>query len=375
MGKKKIKNANHPKKSKIKFNILNFDIDNYYLFIITRFKYVLSGINDYNRIKPTKEEVISLQKEIDECTTNNQNNKNLRVIQIKVKFYDIFENMKPNDLRYTEYGKKISFIIQILKEKKEKITLKKIAEHYLLSYNKKISISTVSRILKNHLNIRYLKTAIKNAKLDDKNYMIMSFTFLRGIFRSLFLKLNLIFVDETGFLLENNNYYIWRNPSEEINQGAKNNSKERMNLILAVSSNKIIAKKFVKQSVDSKIFINFLSDLLTNINDEEKNKIMIVYDNATYHVSNDVIQFFKNNKIKGITNCPYRSNFNMIELVFRYIKNIVYKNIYSKMDDLKNDVINILESENLRKSLVNLYKETIEKYIIFIQKNNDFDLN
>ena len=55
----------------------------------------------------------------------------------------------------------------------------------------------------------------------------MSFLFIKGIIRSLFLNLNLIFVDETGFLLENNNYYTWRNSREEIFRDPKKNVKQR----------------------------------------------------------------------------------------------------------------------------------------------------
>ena len=229
-------------KNNLKFDIGNFSLENYYLFIVTRFSNLLSGVNDYNNIKPTNDEVTSLQKEIDKCNNENIINKDSKVIKIHQIFYQIFKSMKQNDQRYTEYGKKITFILNYLKQQKETITLKKIREKYIEFYNKKISISTVSRILKNHLNIRYLKTTLKNPKLEEKNYIIMSFLFIKGIIRSLFLDLNLIFVDETGFLLENNNFYIWRNSTEEIFRGPKKNVKQRTNLILAVSKSNIIYK-------------------------------------------------------------------------------------------------------------------------------------
>ena len=114
-----------------------------------------------------------------------------------------------------------------------------------------------------------------------------------------------------------------------------------MNLILTVSNRKVISKKFIKTSVDSTIFINFLSELLNQLTEEEKNKVMIVMDNASFHLSNDVLEFFNDNKLRGITICPYRSYFNMIELVFRYIKNIIYKNVFTKMDDLKKKLLKL----------------------------------
>ena len=188
------------------------------------------------------------------------------------------------------------------------------------------------------------------------------------------LKLKMIFVDETNFLLENKNLYLWRNPEEKIIAGGKNNIKERLNLILGVNKDKIIHKKFVRGTVDSKIFIEFLTEMINSFEEEEKNNIIIIMDNARFHTTKEIISFFKDNKLKGLTICPYRSYLNMIELVFRYIKNITYKNVYNKLVDLKKDVIKILESNQLEKSLNSLYKETLEQILLFIQNNNQIDI-
>ena len=64
--------------------------------------------------------------------------------------------------------------------------------------------------------------------------MRMSTVFIRCIVRRLSLNLNFIYIDETGFLLENNNYYSWRSPDEEIIDEAKMRPKEKLNLILGV---------------------------------------------------------------------------------------------------------------------------------------------
>ena len=352
----------------IQFNISNFNVNHYYLFIVTRYNNLLKGIKNLDSIKPNKEEVDMIEEEISNCICNNPNKKDLKVISIMPNFYNVFKEMKKLDCKSSEYAKNISNILNYLKNKNEPITLKKIAERYNYFYKIKISISTISRILKKHLNIRFLKTVAKNPKLEEKNYMIMSFVFLRCIIRSLELKLNLLFVDETGFLLENNNYFSWRNPDEEIYKGPKTKTKERLNLILCVSNSKVITKKFTKNPVDSKVFIEFLNDLFKELSEEEKTKTIIVMDNATFHISRDVVNFFKNNKLKGLTICPYRSSFNMIELTFRYVKNIIYKNVYSNLNDLQEDVIKILESKKLKMTLINLYKETLQKYKIFMRQ-------
>ena len=65
----------------------------------------------------------------------------------------------------------------------------------------------------------------------------------------------------------------------------------------------------------------------------------------------------------------------MSEFVFRYVKHITYKNVYNNMKKLKKDVINIVNSENLQKSLVNLFKEALQQYLVFFKNYNDIDLS
>ena len=54
-----------------------------------------------------------------------------------------------------------------------------IALIYEKEYSKKISLMSVSRILRNNLKIHYRKTVIKNPKLKEDKYIIMTFLFLK----------------------------------------------------------------------------------------------------------------------------------------------------------------------------------------------------
>ena len=92
-------------------------------------------------------------------------------------------------------------------------------------------------------------------------------------------------------------------------------------------------------------------------------------DNASFYVGHEVIDFFKEKQIKGLTISPYRSFFNMAEFIFRYLKNIIYKNLYNNMESLKKDVNKILKSENLEITLKNWYRETLQQYVLFIQNH------
>ena len=69
-----------------------------------------------------------------------------------------------------------------------------------------MSLMTFSRIMRFHLNKHFLKTTIKNPKLKTNLYRFMNHFFIKGIARSLKLGEKIIFIDENGFQLENNNY-------------------------------------------------------------------------------------------------------------------------------------------------------------------------
>ena len=271
MGKRK-KGNKTIKKSSINFNISNFNISDCYLFIITHYYNILFGIKDINVIKPNIKEINSIKNEIEIIKNQNNNYFENNVIQILPDFFDVLIKMEKNDLTNSIYAKTIGFIFKELKNNNKIITLKQIAINYQKIFDKKISITTVSRILKNHLNLRYLKTSPKNPKLQEDNYILMEFLFIRGIIRSLELKLNLIFVDETGFNIQNNNFHTWRARNEEILNGPKYKVKERINLILSVSKEKIIHKKFVKGPVNSEVFLDFLDEMINKISADEQKK-------------------------------------------------------------------------------------------------------
>ena len=65
----------------------------------------------------------------------------------------------------------------------------------------------------------------------------------------------------------------------------------------------------------------------------------------------------------------------MIELVFRLIKNLTYKNIYQNINSLEKDILEIIKSGKIENSLKNLYKETLSNYDCFINDNKDLNLN
>ena len=77
--------------------------------------------------------------------------------------------------------------------------------------------------------------------------------------------------------------------------------------------------------------IDFFEDLIPKLGNK-KYEYVLIFDNASYHVTNEIKNLLVNNKMKSITNCPYYSYFNRIEYVFHKYEKIFYINIYSKME-------------------------------------------
>jgi len=53
------------------------------------------------------------------------------------------------------------------------------------------------------------------------------------------------------------------------------------------------------------------------MNEQEKQNSLLAIDNAKFHVSKKVQEYLKTKNVKIITNVPYLSIFNSIELTFK----------------------------------------------------------
>ena len=144
---------------------------------------------------------------------------------------------------------------------------------------------------------------------------------------------------------------------------------------MAVTKNKIWHFEVNKVTNDSNQFKIFIEELLNKMTEEEKKNNILIMDNLRAHLTVDLIQVYFNNNIKVLFNVPYKSSFNMIEKVFRYIKNITYKHIYATKKLFLEDLNNIIKSDKLKSSLPKLYRETMLIYKEFLISNLNINLN
>ena len=105
----------------------------------------------------------------------------------------------------------------------------------------------------------------------------------------------------------------------------------------------------MNKSLRHDAFIDFLKELVDKIGDKGINNYIIVMDNAKCHLHQNVKKFVTERKLKVLTNCPYLSKFNAIEYVFRAIKTNIYKYLFKNMKLLKNQIVEIMNGNKIKK--------------------------
>lgn len=351
-----------------------FHFANYSKFIYepTQSNFYFDKIQNKNIIKPSKEDKEILAHIINEDKVIAEDDKLFVLPFFKLLMDRVSKNKQILDQRDLI----IKSIINSF-QNNENISIKKVMEKYNTIAEskglKKIGLSLVHSIMRKKLFLSFKKKSIKSKKLIDCNYIRFTFFFLKIFCRCLLLGLKFIFIDESGFFLHNNNYRTWVEKDEEIYFYSKGNKK--LNLLLAVSDEKIIHYKFQEENTNSNNFKRFMEEIIQKIKSENIKKYVIILDNCSCHKTIQLFNLYKSHNLKVLFNVPYLSNFNMIENVFRLIKNQTYKKLYNNIKELKSDIVGILCEDKTKDSLKKLFRETIENYIKFIDKNEKINLN
>lgn len=369
----KIKNKKNLKKLIRRKNpdIFDYNINSTFVYESRLSYFFYNRLTLKNTMKPSFEEKQILDSLIIQPITNS-NDKEMFVLPFFKILLDNIEIITPKkDI-------KAQIIEEIVKERNngELISLKRIKEEFdkkaSIRNIKSIQKSSIHNILKNTLGYKFLKTTVKNSKLAEKNYIRDSFFFLKIILRAIRMGMEIVFIDESGFFTQNNHFRCWRKKSQEIYNPIKDNKK--VNLIMAVNSYKICHYKLNDNSTTSHEFKIFMEELISKLTEEEKKKSIFVLDNLTSHLTEEMFSFYNKNNLKILFNVPYKSNFNMIEIAFRNIKNLTYKKLYSRLEDLKKDIKTIIEGDLIKSSLGKLFKETLKEYQNFINANSEYNL-
>ena len=365
---KRIKNQirrNNPSFNKYK-------IDSHFVYESKLYQLYTKNYKNLNKIKPKNIEISVLKEAIKDIATKESNLDIHTYIEVHPVFKEIFDKMEKITPILNETDQTVQLVLNELSEEVE-ISIKKIKQMMSAKYNINISCTKIHNILKNKLNFSYLKTAIKNKDLTTKNYIAMSFFFLKIILRGIKLGITFIFIDESGFCTNAPNFRTWRSKNSDFYYNIKNQGKT--NLIMGVDMDEIIHYEIIDQNIDSITFLNFMKTLVSKLDEERLKNTIIIMDNFSSHLTKDLFEFYNEKKLKILFNTPYLSKFNMIELCFRELKNKIYKRLYKNIKEIKDTLKDLIEGDYLKGILYKLYKETLIKYLDYINNNITINLN
>ena len=294
------------------------------------------------------------------------------LINIEDCIYEILKNYNSGKKELSNMAK---FLLKRINESDNRASLscRKLAKDYQTITGNKVGKSTVNNILRKELGLKYLKTTFKNNYLNREPGILDCLCFIKIIQKCMKLGFRLIFLDESKIETTNNHYRCWRYKNETIYFGNKKN--EKSNLLLAIEEDKVIHYSLTQENTNSEIFLEFMKELVKKLKLHQTNKYILIMDNLSSHKKGNVIKFFVDEKLNVLFNAPYNSVFNSVELSFRSIKKITYSKLYQSIEEVKKDIINYLESDEISQIIKKYINETLMKYIAYSERNKYVNLN
>lgn len=323
-----------------------------------------NSLNQKNQIKLNDEEILLLQKNIEEIELKKSINKGEIFVELSKDLFDSLNSFKPIKKPETQIEKYIKEKINNSNNRSQ-ITTRKLAKIYYDETGKKISKSTIHNIIKNKLGYSYLKTTYKNNYLRSKNAIILCLCFIKIFVRLMKFNYEIIFIDESKVEAINSHLRCWRKRDETIYFGS--GQKNKVNLIMAVGKNKVYKIEINQENTNSNNYLMFIKDLYCQLEKDKDKKYAIICDNLKAHKTKQVMDYFIEKKINVVFNVAYQSSFNAIELCFRAIKKITYTNIFNSIEDIKKKINDIIEAQNFNETLLYNFKETLKIYLYYEQ--------
>ena len=363
------------KKNKIRRlnpSVFHFNKSSHFIYEPRYNSFFFDQLSNKNKLKPKTQYLIKMEQKIASINSIQQNKYFPKNILIRKIYKDYLDFMKPIIPSLDQRDINIKQIIDN-SNKSMNLSTRKIKDEYEKLYKEKISHTTVSNILKKHLNYHFVKCSVKTDKLLNKESIRQTFFYLFIFLKCLNEDLNLVFIDESSINTKNNNYKTWLLKGDDVYNKLKDS--EKRNLILAVNPQKNIFYKITNTNTNSKEFKEFFTNLLTKLSDKDKENTLFVLDNLPAHCTPEMFSFYNENKLKILFGVPYLSKFNMIEFCFRGIKNILYKHLFNSIKDAVKKTEEILLDPNFYSSYIFFFKETLNNYKTFINKYKEVNLN
>ena len=353
--------------------LTHFNQDSHFVYDIDTVNVYISKVNNVNQLKLNDSEIDIIKTKIKLLQKEKECYKKNKIVYIeKGLAFDVESFMQE---KIDSKDELTIFLEKTLTKNDERVnlSLRKLAKEYKDKTGLNVSKSTVHNYLRKKLGYKYLKSTVKTDEIIKNKNILISLSFIKIISRCLKFNFSIIFCDETYIQSRNNNLKIWRKSREEIVN--KISKKEKVNLILSVYEEGVLYYEINKPNTKEENFLEYMKNLLNTINDKGLKNYVIILDNYSAHKTKTLFKFYVDNKMNILFNSPYMSKFNSVELAFRNIKRHLYTKCFANMSSTINELKLILDSVNFSKSIKGNYKETLEEYILYSNKEKKANLN
>jgi hypothetical protein len=194
-------------------------------------------------------------------------------------------------------------------------------------YGVKLKKSSIHNYLVNKLNYRYKKQVQLHLNADTRASYVLRNIFLKKLTKYLEDDYIIVYIDESGFNLENKSFKTWVQ-SDSNNIIFRPSRQKNISLIVGVTKNEILLFRIVEGGFNGVKFLDYFADLYKKAKHTYGNKVVFYLDNAPIHHCRVFKEYVWLNTVKVIYGVPYMCLYNLSEYVFCQIKNKVYSELF-----------------------------------------------
>lgn len=250
---------------------------------------------------------------------------------------------------------------------RNQITLK-----YLAKINS-CSQSTIRNFITNIMNYKYSKLSKKDLILNSNVYSDEVLIYFSKLVELIDKGVNLVFIDECSFSRNKNTSKLWNNPKKQTKVMYLPEI-DSLNLLLAISNDRIIQYKVLKSTNNRFSFFSFLEQVTLVAKNLYGTNFFLVYDNSPIHKALLVSGFIIENNINVMLLPKYCPAFNPVEFFFCLLKQKYRSSVFPgnlRLRQMTSYCMNIIEELILdvdSNVIRNFYLHSIENIINYIAK-------
>jgi len=223
----------------------------------------------------------------------------------------------------------LQYIKALLDDPFSSFTVPKIRENIFEKFGTFLSISTIAYHIKHTLRYSYKRSRFKNVTYFNPPQKIIEYKTIISLMDRIREYSHIIYIDETGFSTDIYKEYSY-SPLGQISYKAAKRNAGRLNLIMGITMNKILAYQITTNSINKFSFVMFIKNLICRFiqcNSYNAGKIVLFMDRSKVHKSKLAQQLFQLLPCDIFFNSPYSPQYNIIETVFGMIKKKVKTNL------------------------------------------------